>query len=285
MKYAVVTGASAGIGREVTLQLANEGYSVIAVGRNSENLTTLKTENPAQILPVVADIATDDGLDAIVTACRNKPLACVVHCAAILEPFGTLSHVQTADSARYEYHTRTNVTAPMELTKRLSPQLTGGRVMFIGSYFAHKDPADLKEWKECVGAYCESKSVLYAEVQNIQPELASAGISVQYVIPGSVNTALFQQFWEIATQANVTAQPSPTITAKDSATFLTSILRSTVNFLEPLKIWDYKKDLDLALNGQPAERTARPPSPVEPRKWQELVTRSQPLLQSSSLSK
>ncbi len=43
-KYAVVTGASSGIGWYISKELAARGYSIVAVSNQSENLTKLKSE-------------------------------------------------------------------------------------------------------------------------------------------------------------------------------------------------------------------------------------------------
>ncbi len=43
-KYALVTGASSGIGRHISIELAQQGYSIIAVSNQPEQLNILKKE-------------------------------------------------------------------------------------------------------------------------------------------------------------------------------------------------------------------------------------------------
>lgn len=46
-KSVLITGASSGIGRELALQYANDGYQVIACGQNNQKLVALMAEHPA----------------------------------------------------------------------------------------------------------------------------------------------------------------------------------------------------------------------------------------------
>lgn len=59
-KVALVTGASVGIGAQVTRQLAESGLKVIAVARRLENLqqlaASLKREHKAEVYPVQCDV-------------------------------------------------------------------------------------------------------------------------------------------------------------------------------------------------------------------------------------
>ena len=55
-KRAIVTGASNGIGRAISRQLAEEGWQVLAVARRTELLETLGKEWPQNIVPYTADV-------------------------------------------------------------------------------------------------------------------------------------------------------------------------------------------------------------------------------------
>ena len=64
-KWAIITGAGTGIGEGLALNLASKGYQVLAVGRRQGPLEKVKSKNPAQIITLSADIATDEGVDLI----------------------------------------------------------------------------------------------------------------------------------------------------------------------------------------------------------------------------
>ena len=67
-KSALVTGASSGIGRQYAIFLAKSGYDIVAVARRVELLEALATELKAygaETKVVVADLSTDDGIQAL----------------------------------------------------------------------------------------------------------------------------------------------------------------------------------------------------------------------------
>src|SRR6516162_576340 len=66
--WAVVTGASAGIGLEFARELARRGHPVLAVARRRERLETLARQVAAQagrIEPLTADLSTEQGLTSV----------------------------------------------------------------------------------------------------------------------------------------------------------------------------------------------------------------------------
>ena len=67
-RWAVVTGASSGIGRAFTRELASRGYSVLAVARRRDRLDTVAKEAAARgatVEPLVADLQTQAGVASV----------------------------------------------------------------------------------------------------------------------------------------------------------------------------------------------------------------------------
>ena len=71
LKVAVVTGAGSGIGRAVSLALANVGYEVVLAGRRADKLEETRAlggERSGQLHPVVTDVAElEAAIAALVT--------------------------------------------------------------------------------------------------------------------------------------------------------------------------------------------------------------------------
>src|SRR5260370_18703608 len=63
---AVVTGASSGLGEVFARDLVKRGYSVLAVARREDRLKKLAAESGGSVEPLVADLGTSTGLDAVV---------------------------------------------------------------------------------------------------------------------------------------------------------------------------------------------------------------------------
>src|SRR4029453_4741473 len=72
-RTAVVTGAGSGIGRATALRLAMEGARVVAADLAADRLEQLAAEAPdLDLVPVAADIATDQGLAAVLARPRPR---------------------------------------------------------------------------------------------------------------------------------------------------------------------------------------------------------------------
>ena len=70
-KVAIVTGASAGMGRDIAYHYAKEGAKVLAVARRKERLEALANEAkdlPGQIVPFAADMSDKQQVEAMIDA-------------------------------------------------------------------------------------------------------------------------------------------------------------------------------------------------------------------------
>ena len=79
-EYAVITGASSGIGAATARALAANGYHVIAAARRVDKLTALAAESP-HIEAVELDVTDQSSVDALVAHLGNAPVSVLVHSA------------------------------------------------------------------------------------------------------------------------------------------------------------------------------------------------------------
>ncbi|MFI4975863.1 MAG: SDR family oxidoreductase [Caulobacterales bacterium] len=72
-RKAIVCGASAGLGRATATALAREGVSVVIAARTEDRLVQtaadIRSETSAEVMPVVADVTTEAGREAVLKAC------------------------------------------------------------------------------------------------------------------------------------------------------------------------------------------------------------------------
>src|SRR5438552_16598451 len=83
-RLALVTGASSGIGRAFARRLGADGYDLVVVGRRRDRLEELVTAFPnVNVRPLVADLGTDTGVEAVADVCTHEELSMLVNNAGV----------------------------------------------------------------------------------------------------------------------------------------------------------------------------------------------------------
>jgi uncharacterized protein len=98
-KLALVTGASSGIGRAFAGRLAADGYDLVVTGRRRDRPEELAASlTHVKVTTLTADLATDDGVDAVARVCAAEPLTMLVNNAGVAHcmPLAELSAAQQA---------------------------------------------------------------------------------------------------------------------------------------------------------------------------------------------
>ncbi len=236
LPWVVVTGASSGIGQAFAQRMAPH-YPVLAVARRASALSAVAEKSP-NIQCCAADIATEQGREAIANALSGAPVRYLVHNAGVLSPIGPLLE-QDTDAIRYAL--AVNLEAPIALTRQSLPQMTnGGRVLHISSGAAH---SAYPGW----GAYCMSKAALYMAYQILNLELGELGVQVGSLRPGVVDTPMqtliraqnerdfpaVERFRELKTAGALT---SPQAVAE----FMQAVLETTTDAQFSAEEWDIR---------------------------------------------
>lgn len=193
---AIVTGASSGIGRALTLRLASEGCRVIAVARRADRLDELvSTAKTGSITPVVGDItapATRDAAMNQVSRLSGGRLDLLVNNAGI----GGIGAFSKAAPQRMRQIMEVNFFAATEWTRAAIPLLrnavavkSSGNstpvICNIGSVLGHCAVPDKSE-------YCASKFALHGWSDSIRAELSAEGIAVVLVSPSTTKSEFFE---------------------------------------------------------------------------------------------
>jgi NADP-dependent 3-hydroxy acid dehydrogenase YdfG len=136
--WAVVTGASSGLGREFALALAERRHPILAVARRGERLRALADEVDARggrLEPLVADLSTTVGVEALLARAASLELELLVNNAGVATygPFASTPMERERDLVRV------NVEAIVALTGGLLPALLArgdGGVINVASQMA-----------------------------------------------------------------------------------------------------------------------------------------------------
>jgi benzil reductase ((S)-benzoin forming) len=173
----VITGGGSGIGKALAHTLASRGKQILIIGRNEQALAAT-TENHSLIEYLVADVSQIEGRKSIHEFLKGKQITGLIHNAGIIEPISSISSISESE---WETVLATNLNAPLYLTQKLLPQLSGGRVLHIGSGAAY---FPVTGW----AAYCTSKAALSMLTRCWQLECKE--IAFASVMPGIIDTEM-----------------------------------------------------------------------------------------------
>jgi NAD(P)-dependent dehydrogenase (short-subunit alcohol dehydrogenase family) len=192
-KFALITGASRGLGREIALAYAKESVRGLAlVARTVEPLQQLKSEiariaPEAQIIAIQADLGSTadvERLAAITLEACNGRLDVLVNNASILGPV-PMPYLLDYPADDFQQVLQVNLVAPFLLIQNLMGAMVehGGSIINVTSDAGR---TGYPGW----GAYGISKFGLEGLSQTWASELAETAVRVNWVDPGSMNTAM-----------------------------------------------------------------------------------------------
>ncbi len=185
-KVAIVTGGSRGIGEAIAALLAEDGAAVVVSGRDADRLQRTATELEAQgraVLPVVADAASREDADRLVTAAKERfgRVDILVNNAGIMRD-GLLVRMKDEDWDRVmEVNLRGAFLMTRAVTKAIVRQKSGGRIINISSTAGAMGNAGQAN-------YSAAKAGLIGLTKAAARELAHWSILVNAVAPGLIET-------------------------------------------------------------------------------------------------
>lgn len=189
-KFALITGASGGIGQAISLKLAEEGYSLyLHYNKNQQAINLLLDRlQPygGEYMPIQADLSTKAGYKKVVQNIFS--IDAIVHNSGSAQ-YGLLTELTEAETDKLM---NLHVTSPLLLTKELLPKLlakNSGNIVVVSSIWGQTGAA-------CEVAYSTAKGAQIAFVKALSKEVALNGVRVNAVAPGAVQTAMLNDFTE-----------------------------------------------------------------------------------------
>lgn len=184
-KVVIVTGATGGIGREVSLKLAAQGARVALVARNLDKLRDLKEEIEkagGQAVEFSTDIVDGKAVEAMAAAVARQfgGIDVLVNCAF----WGPPGSLEETTEEFWDKTLDTTLKAPFLCIRAVVPYMRkagAGRIVNIGSK-AGKVGEDNRT------AYCAAKWGLEGLNAALQEELTRDNIHVHMITPAATNT-------------------------------------------------------------------------------------------------
>jgi NAD(P)-dependent dehydrogenase (short-subunit alcohol dehydrogenase family) len=188
-RVALVTGATRGIGRAIALELAAQGCSVAAGGRDERALDALTGElvaGGADATGFVTDLADRAQAESLVDRClaRFGRLDVLVNNAGISNERG----IDGETVEGWEETLAVNLTAPFLLARSAREPLRSSRgtIVNIGSALGIAAVRDST-------AYAAAKAGLHHLTRQLALELAPDGVRVNCVAPGYIATEMYER--------------------------------------------------------------------------------------------
>ena len=182
--WAIVTGASAGIGRAIATELAARGLNIIAVARRQALLDTLQHEltrdHGIEVRTISADLTDAESISKIELLTSDLEIGLVVPNAGA-ELNGSFIHSSLEANVRM---LALNVTAPMQMAKIFGAKMAGrghGGILFISSLFGYQGIPQ-------VANYAATKAYILSLGEALHVEMKAHGVDVTVLSPGLTDT-------------------------------------------------------------------------------------------------
>jgi len=184
-RTAIVTGAAAGIGREIARALSAERASVVAADRDGDGAARVAAQLSTSAAPsvgVTADVSVEGDVQRLVdeTLSRFGRIDVLVNNAGI----AASSTLVETDLDEWNRILAVDLTGVFLCSRAVTPTMIaqgGGAIVNIGSQLGLRGAPNL-------AAYCAAKAGVHGLTKALARELAPHGIRVNAVAPGPVDT-------------------------------------------------------------------------------------------------
>ena len=184
-EWAVVTGASSGLGAIFAEQLAKRGLSLLLAGRDEPRLSKVadrvrETTPNVEVELLVGDLGTDSGVDSLTARLHGRTIAVLVNNAG----FGTYGRFSEVDAGREHELVAVNVDALVRLTHAVLPGMLArgrGGILNVASTIAFQ-PGPYQ------ATYGASKAFVLSLSQALWAETRGTGVTVTALCPPPTRT-------------------------------------------------------------------------------------------------
>ncbi|WP_421795030.1 SDR family NAD(P)-dependent oxidoreductase [Haliscomenobacter sp.] len=187
-EWAIVTGASSGIGLELATQLASAGFNLILNARNEERLLKVAQQlqsHKIEIKSVVADLSDKDGVEKIIQSTQGLKVGLLINNAG----YGTSGLFVDASLDSEINMLRVNCEAVLALTHYFAQQFKEqgrGGIIFLSSLVAFQGVP-------YAANYAASKAYIQSFSEALAVELKAFGVDVLAAAPGPVQSGFGQR--------------------------------------------------------------------------------------------
>ena len=187
-EYALITGASSGIGKEFANQIAAKGLNLVLVARRKDRLEelalSLQNQYKIKVRTIALDLLEENAVETLVSKTNDLNIGLLIPNA------GTETHGSFIgnDYNQESKVVKLNTLIPMQLAHAFSAKMVKrnkGGILFVSSTFGHQSVPYFAN-------YSATKAYILSIGQALNYELKQFGVDVTVLSPGLTKTEMSQ---------------------------------------------------------------------------------------------
>jgi uncharacterized protein len=205
-KLAIITGASSGIGKEIAMLAAADGYDLIVAADEPFVDAAAGLASDAAVATVEADLATPAGIEKLLAVAAGRDIDVLVANAGHGLGHGFLDQ----DVADWRHVIDTNITGTLLLLQPVLRQMVArgrGMVLVTGSIAGHLAGS-------FQAVYNGTKAFIDSFAAAIGDELKDSGVTITCLKPGATDTRFFERAGMLDTRVGQAKKDDPADVAK-----------------------------------------------------------------------
>jgi short-subunit dehydrogenase len=241
MAYALVTGASKGIGKGIAEELAKRGYSILLVARSGEALekiaTDLQSKYKIEAKYLTMDLGTPGSAKAIVDWCRENNF--LVNVLVNNAGYGLSGEFEKYPLKDHLDMMQLNMQVPVELCYSFLPQLKKQE----RSYILNISSTSAYQAIPLMSVYAASKVFILSFTRGLRQELKGTSISVTCISPGPtdsefvVRARIKEKGLKAAKKVNMTPEAVAAIAVRAMLAGKAEVITGILNKLAGFASW------------------------------------------------
>ena len=228
-KTVLITGASRGIGKQIAIIFAQNGFNIVATCHNNiDTLSSLKNELSkynVNIFLFQGDLSKQSTISNLIKFLKNNNISVdVLINNAGISVVGLIQDLSIDD---WNYIWNTNVTAPIFLSKELVPHFLhnhSGKIINISSVWGNVGAS-------CEVAYSACKGGINSLTRALGKELAPSNIQVNAIACGVIDTDMNRCFSEEERSALIEEIPAGRMGSPEEVASLAYSLATASSYL------------------------------------------------------
>lgn len=211
-RFAVITGASSGIGYWLAMEFAKNGFDIMIAAENDgiHEVANAFREHGNKVLPVQVDLRKSEEVEKLYQ--EIKAIDCPVDAIAINAGVGVGGEFEKTELKREIGMIQLNVTSTVHLAKLVLKDMLGrgeGKILFTSSIAAEM-PGPY------YAVYAATKAFVQSFSEALRQEVKDRGITITALQPGATETDFFRRADMEDTKAGESEKDSPELVAQQA---------------------------------------------------------------------